>query len=258
MEIKKLTAIYFSPTGGTKALAMRIGTGIMPDAEGVDITVKASPLSFAADEAVIIAAPVFGGRIPQPVAERFEAISADNTPAVLLAVYGNRAFEDALLELRCLADERGFKPFAAAAFIARHSMANTIAAGRPDASDLEKAQEFATKVKERLDWARCAEELPTVIVPGELPLREAPKAGMHPHGSKTKCGRCGKCSAECPTQAISPETPWDTDKTRCIGCMRCVAICPHYSRSLGKVASLAVLAMLKGCASARREPELFI
>ena len=116
MEIKKASALYFSPTGGTKKIAERIAACAYESYEYLDVTVQAAEQSFGPDELVVLAVPVYGGRVPWPVSERLAHVTAQGTPAVIVAVYGNRAFEDALLELRTMAEERGFRVMAAAAF----------------------------------------------------------------------------------------------------------------------------------------------
>ena len=81
-------------------------------------------------------------------------VKGDGTPAVLVVVYGNREFEDALIELRDLMVEQGFRPVAGAAFIGEHSFSNDatpIALGRPDAEDLVKARAFGEEVRTTLD-----------------------------------------------------------------------------------------------------------
>ena len=122
MNIKKSSALYFSPTGGTKKIAEHIASGLCDAAEFLDVTSSGRELAFGPEDFVVIAVPVFGGRVPSPTAERLSHVRAEGTPAAIVAVYGNRAYEDALLELRGLAEERGFKVMAAAAFIARHSI----------------------------------------------------------------------------------------------------------------------------------------
>lgn len=141
MNIKKSSALYFSPTGGTKKIAEHIASGLCDAAEFLDVTSSGRELAFGPEDFVVIAVPVFGGRVPSPTAERLSHVRAEGTPAAIVAVYGNRAYEDALLELRGLAEERGFKVMAAAAFIARHSIAPEFGAGRPDAADFLKMDE---------------------------------------------------------------------------------------------------------------------
>ena len=61
--------------------------------------------------------------------------------AVAVVVYGNRDYDDALLELRDWCVAHGFVPVAGAAFIGEHSYSRPdrpIAGGRPDNPDLHK------------------------------------------------------------------------------------------------------------------------
>ena len=258
MEIKKAYSLSFSPTGGTKKISEHIAAGVCERSEFLEITVKAPELEFGADDFVVISVPVFGGRVPSPVAERLSHVKAHSTPAAIVAVYGNRAFEDALLELRGMAEERGFKVMAAAAFIARHSIAPEFGAGRPDAADYLKMDEFVRRIRERLSFVASADSLPTAIVPGNREFRKYDGVPLHPSASRIKCGKCGKCAAECPVGAILASDPTKTDKDKCITCMRCVTVCPHYARSLNPVMLTAAKAGLKKACSGRKEPEIFI
>ena len=254
MDIKTASALYFSPTGGTKKIAERIAERACESADFLDVTVRAQELDFGPEDFVVIAIPVFGGRVPWPFAERLALVRAQGTPAAIVAVYGNRAFDDALLELRGMAEKRGFKVMAGAAFIARHSIVPEYGEGRPDAEDIRKIDEFARRIRERLDWAASAESLPTAVVPGNLEFRKYDGVPMHPSASRTKCVKCGKCAAECPVGAIPAAEPDKTDKDKCITCMRCVAVCPQFARSLGAIAqSGAKLSLRKSCAT-RKEP----
>lgn len=257
MEIKKASALYFSPTGGTKKIAERIAACAYESYEYLDVTVQAAEQSFGPDELVVLAVPVYGGRVPWPVSERLAHVTAQGTPAVIVAVYGNRAFEDALLELRTMAEERGFRVMAAAAFIARHSIVPEFGAGRPDAEDMRKIDDFAQRVRDRLDYV-SPESLPTAIVPGNREYRKYDGVPMHPAVSKSSCVRCGRCAAECPVGAISRTGPTKTDNDKCITCMRCVAVCPQFARSLGKVKLAAAKLSLKKVCEERREPEIFM
>ena len=118
--------------------------------------------------------------------ERLRGITAHGTPAVVVAVYGNRAYEDALLELCDAAAERGFRVIAAGAFIARHSIVPDIAAGRPDSADFAALERFAAAVREKLAAAPAAEALSAVTPPGSRPYREFGGVPMHPSAPKVK------------------------------------------------------------------------
>ena len=128
MNIPSITLIYFSPTGTTKTIVEEIAHGIHAErVEVIDCTkpsIRAEkPLTFR-DELVILGAPVYSGRIPTEAADYFKTLSAQKTPAVLVAVYGNRAYEDALKELHDIAINAGFLPVAGGAFIGEHSFSS--------------------------------------------------------------------------------------------------------------------------------------
>lgn len=257
MDIARIYALYFSPAGSTKKLAERLAAAIGGSAGPLDVTSRAQELEFGPEELVVIAVPVYGGRVPWPAAERLSHVTARSTPAVIAVVYGNRAYEDALLELRTLAESRGFKVMAAAALVARHSIVPEIAEGRPDAEDLKQADEFAARVRQRLDYVASAESLPTAIVPGNREYRKYDGVPMHPSAGRD-CVKCGRCAQECPTGAIPLSDPSKTDESRCITCMRCVAVCPQFARSLGKLKLAAAKLSLKKSCAGRREPEFFM
>jgi flavodoxin len=154
MEIKKIKLIYFSPTGTTQNILKNIAQGIaVKDVEHIDLTLpKGAKLSIPpfSDELVIIGAPVYGGRLPVEAIKRFQQLKANKTLAIVIVVYGNREFEDALLELKNLAIKLGFNPVAGGAFIGEHSFATKdvpIANGRPDRRDVQKAMDFGVKIK---------------------------------------------------------------------------------------------------------------
>lgn len=92
-------------------------------------------MDFGPDDLVLFGVPVYGGRIPSPAVQTLRRMQGSRTPAVLVAAYGNREYDDALLELADIAAANGFIPFAAAALIAEHSIMHSVAAGRPDAQD---------------------------------------------------------------------------------------------------------------------------
>ena len=52
---------------------------------------------------------------------RLREIRGEGTPAIVLAVYGNRSFGTAVAELASFVAERGFVPVAAGAFVGEHS-----------------------------------------------------------------------------------------------------------------------------------------
>ncbi len=219
---------YFSPTGGTKKtagiLASALSTCVVPHELG-----SKYPLGSAKADVVLIAAPVYGGRIPAPVAEKVQRLAGAGKQAITLVVYGNRAYEDALLELNDCARAAGFSILASGAFVAEHSFYRAVAAGRPDAQDAAELQDFAADILAKI--ARAGEPSP-VVVPGNSPYKAAMSLPVTPLFLPA-CGGCGKCVHLCPTGAISRvEGELVTDAGKCILCMACVAACPRKARIL--------------------------
>lgn len=50
--------------------------------------------------------PVYAGRVPALTVERLKGIKTSGVKCVIVAVYGNRAYEDALVEMQDVATER--------------------------------------------------------------------------------------------------------------------------------------------------------
>lgn len=95
----KMEVYYFSPTGGTKKVSDIFAAAVGKDAEWHDLGDKQTPTEQPQGELVIVAAPVFAGRIPSVVREKIKTLAGKGKKAVAIAVYGNRAYEDALLEM---------------------------------------------------------------------------------------------------------------------------------------------------------------
>lgn len=265
MDIDRTTLLFFSPTHTTGKIVAAIARGVgAAESEHVDLTPPGATRHPAAVTGglAIIGAPVYGGRLPDEAVSRLRQYSGNGTPAVIVAVYGNRAYEDALLELRDLAREIGFVPVAAGAFIGEHSYsgsATPIAAGRPDAADLHLAEEFGTAVREKLHRLGPAAELPLLPVPGNFPYKEWPGlAGIAPVTRDANCVRCGVCVAACPTAAITLGETATTDADRCIKCCACVKSCAPGARVMDNPRLKQVAEMLSANCRERKEPETFL
>ena len=245
---------HFSPTGHTVKAARAIAQGAGCPVQEVDLSKPVSPETLGPDEILLAAVPVFGGRGPAAALERLSALKGSGQPAVTVAIYGNRAFDDALLELKDALEANGFQVVAAGAFAAEHSIARSIATGRPDAHDLEIAGNFGAGVMKKL----AGEESAFVQVPGDSAYRgKAGGALPHPAAGEA-CVSCGICAKSCPLGAIPLENPAETDDSKCISCMRCISVCPTNARSLPEDVLAAVERMLKKAASEPKQPELFL
>lgn len=250
----KLHEIIFSPTGGTKAVADALAGGFGCAADLIDLCdprIDASSAAIAPEDVCIIAVPSFGGRVPALAVNRLSQLRGNGARAVLVAVYGNREFEDTLLELKDAASAAGFVPFAAVSAIAEHSIARQFAAGRPDADDKAELAAFAERIAEALA------NPPALQVPGNFPYKEFKGSSAKPLASDD-CTRCGLCAESCPASAIPAESPDQTDAALCISCMRCISICPVGARGLDPAMMSGIGQMLSKVASGRKENRLFL
>ena len=245
--------ITFSPTGGTKRTADILASAIADQWNHIDLLRPISKISLTADDICLIAVPSFGGRIPTTTAERLANIHANGARAILVCVYGNRAYEDTLSELQDVLTDCGFECVAAVAAIAEHSIIREFGAGRPDADDCAELTAFAEKIKERLEY-------PTdkpLIVPGEHGTYKPFKNTPFVPAKTDDCVNCGTCAEACPTQAIG-DTPDKIDPERCIKCMRCVAVCSTGARKLDEKIFAALRERLAAVCGTRKENELFL
>ena len=128
MKIDSVKLAYFSPTGTTKAVLHGIALGINPSKmELIDVTTpqaRQEPLKTAEHELLVVGVPVYMGRVPALLNEWLNAIDAQDTPTVCVVVYGNRAYENALLELKDTVTKSGCIPIAGAAYIGEHSFSD--------------------------------------------------------------------------------------------------------------------------------------
>lgn len=252
----KLYEICFSPTGGTKQAANRLAKGLSEEILPVDLTDSSmdfSAVSISAEDAALIAVPSYGGRVPEPAVKRLGALKGNGAKAVLVCVYGNRAYEDTLIELADAAKEAGFQVIAAVSAVAEHSIVRQIAAGRPDSQDEAQLTEFAAKIRAKLESGSTKEP----ALPGNRPYKKRGGSGMVPKPDMN-CTSCGLCARKCPVQAIDRMDPKKVDEAACISCMRCVSVCPQNARSADPVKLEAVHAMLNKVCGGRKEGELFL
>ena len=128
----QVTAVSFSPTGTSKTGAEAIARAIDPDAGSFDLTRYDAPLpaAFGADALVVFGAPVYAGRLYEGFAARLAKMKGSGTPCIVTVTYGNRHYDDALLEMEDIVREAGFVPFAAAALVAQHTYGEFRLAGR--------------------------------------------------------------------------------------------------------------------------------
>jgi len=266
MDFKNTSLVYFSPTKTTQTILEEIAKGIgKDDIAVIDITkpeIRSQPAPAFKNDLVLIGAPVYGGRLPKDAADYFKTIKASGSLAVLVVVYGNREFGDALLELKNLAVDCGFAPVAGAVFIGEHSFSNDefkIAHNRPDKDDLEKAFSFGQQIGQLLTSSENPEKLPQIEVPGNFPYKDGMSLASFQFIDVTDdCDGCGICITACPKNAIDESNHYLTIDENCIFCCACIKACPLQARILkqGPIREKSK-ALSENCVQ-RKEPQTFI
>lgn len=252
----KLYNIVFSPTGGTQKVATLLTDALKGKAIYVDLADSKQnfhDVQLTQEDVAIISVPSYAGRVPAVVIDRLSCINGHNARTILVCAYGNRSYEDTLVELEDTAKQSGFKVIAAISAVVEHSIAHQFATGRPDEQDSQQLAAFAKQIQDKLSTRDISEP----DIPGNRPYKKGGVISMVPMPTK-ECAKCGICAAKCPVQAIDNENPKKVREIVCISCMRCVSICPHAARKINPVALSAVCLKLKKVCSDRKNYELFI
>lgn len=273
-------AVYFSATGGTRQIVRAVAHRLAQQAGAaekiVDFTLpqaRKTPLeAFGPGDLVVFGTPVYAGRVPNLLLPFVASVRGHGAKAVPVVCYGNRSFDDALMELCLTLEAGGFETVAAGAFVCQHSFSQTQAAGRPDVSDRTIASGFADLVWQKLcsgaSTGECAGKI-SAKVPGSNPVgpyytpRDRQGNPIHilkvtPKTDLSACLHCGKCARLCPLGSIDPEAP-DQMRGKCMKCNRCVKSCPHGAKFFDDAAYLYHKTELEALYSwPRREPDVFL
>ena len=263
VKMNKIYEIHFSPTGGTGRVS-KIFTEALCGCLGVNsvsinlldaVRSGADLPAFEDGDICVVSVPSFAGRVPLPAVEILSKANGRSARTVLNVVYGNRAIDDTLLELRDLLEAAGFVCTAAMETVAEHSIFRQFGTGRPDADDEAELKDFARKTAELLK--KDCIGAGRLQVPGNYPYRERKPVSTIPQGNDS-CSACGLCAAECPVQAIPEDNPKATDSQRCFGCMRCVSVCPLAARDIPKELREKMLPHMSQVCSGRKTNKLYM
>lgn len=258
-----LKLLYFSPTDGTKKIIRSIANAISSDYEEFDITLpqnRIADLTFTNHDLVIIGMPTYAGRIPKLLHPYLDKISACHTLGVFVSTYGNREYEDALLEQYDLFTQKGFIGLGAATFLAEHSYTNQLATNRPDQDDLKISSDFGIAIANRLREIHTVSDLQALSLPGNRPyiVKNVTMPPMAPE-TNDNCIACGTCANYCPTAAIDFSDYKMADPFKCIKCNSCVKKCPTHAKAITHEAYKNMRNMLiTHFATPHKKPELFL
>lgn len=258
MHFTHVREIYFSPTGTTKTIVQAIAK--IFDGDHIDVNLLRHPLrddvKISEYEMAVIGMPVFAGRIPSVCVEALSRFKAHGSPAIVCVAFGNRAYDDALLELQGLAEKSGFVVIGSGAFVAQHSLFPDVARGRPDAADRKHIELFAEACKKKLE-EDFTDGSRRVTPKGKTPYTAYKNLPMTP-STNAECTNCGACAAICPVNAINADKPSQTDTKKCITCVACVAACPVKARRFSGALYWVGGKIFGLMCSGRKEPETFL
>jgi NAD-dependent dihydropyrimidine dehydrogenase PreA subunit/flavodoxin len=271
---RKISTLYFSATGTTEKIVTGIAKRIAEN-YGEAITVnhmdftlpeaREKELSFDEDTLVIAGVPVYAGRVPNVLLKFLNRISGNGATAVAVVLYGNRDYDDALIEFKHILEADGFNVIAGGAFIGEHSFSTTLAGNRPDRQDMAAAADFADKIYDKI---KRPGKISSAVVKGNIPYRDYYRP-RDPKGNpvnilkvtpKTNgdCTDCRLCAEVCPMGSIDSE---DVSKITgiCIKCGACIKKCPVGAKYFDDENYLRHKHELEAAFTGRRrEPECFV
>ncbi|WP_129600161.1 EFR1 family ferrodoxin [Anaerophilus nitritogenes] len=270
---KRINTMYFSATDTTKKVVLGIGNKVLErmgnqdHLNNIDFTlpkVRETTVSFTEEDVVIVGVPVYAGRVPNVLLKYLNTIEGNGALAVAVVLYGNRNYDDALIELKDILESNGFNVMGGAAFVGEHSFSKTLAKNRPDQQDMDIVNKFADEIYKKIATQSPIE---SVIVKGNTPYRKyympRDRSGTPVDIRKVKpktnnnCKNCKICVEVCPMGSIDFE---DVSKFNgiCIKCGACIKKCPSNAKYYDDEDYLRHKYELEEEYASRKTPELFI
>lgn len=263
----KIYGVFFSPTHGTRRVVETMAQTIKTELDAdkltlFDLTLPNGRLGntphFDRNDVLVLGLPVYGGRIPKLVRPWLAELRSEGTKTIIVGVYGNRDYEDILLEMEDTLIQNGFIVVAASAFIGEHSMSRRLGAERPDADDIAQVLDFASKAATRIKVAQNTTNTESVVVAGNRPYREDMQDMPLVPVTTEACYRCMICVMHCPSGAISMDDPRETNAAKCILCCACIKGCPVEAKLFDAKPIQDIVNKLEENFMIRREPEIFL
>ena len=260
-KIKKITLVFFSPTGNTKAIVEAVGNRLAEKlgllVEQDDFTLPAAHTAvrtYSAADLVVFGVPTYAGRIPNKVLPFVQTLFKGNgAQAAAVVTFGNRSFDNSLSELHDELEKNGFSVLGAAAVVCHHAFAE-VGIDRPNTADMEALAAFTDSVAEKLQketgllqssiTVRRNEALTAYYVPLGLDGKPVNFLKAKPATDTEKCDNCGVCAALCPMAAIDKNDVTSVPGT-CIKCQSCVFHCHTKAKYFDNELFLSHKAMLE-------------
>lgn len=113
---------------------------------------------------MIFGTPVYAGRVPNKVLPMIQGLFQGNDAfAVPVVTFGNRNYDNALIELRNGLENNHFHTIAAGAFVAQHAFTDQLAMMRPGKSDQEEIRGFAKRIVTIIEMIQTLGEIPKPV-----------------------------------------------------------------------------------------------
>ncbi len=256
MKLNKAIAVYFSPTGNSRKCALATAGVVGRNIEEIDLTKPVSfneSMKFDINDFIVFSAPVYGGRLFKGFAEKLSKLNGNFAKCIGIVTYGNRDYDDALLEMKNILIERNFIPLGFGAIVGRHTYGQ-IQVDRPNNADLENCRVLAKGVLEKIEKGIFS--IPDVK--GNFPYKDGGNGGSFYPQTEDTCKKCGLCAKSCPQGAISFDDFKTIDTNKCISCFRCIRICPFGSKVIKTKEYIEFADMFSKKLSVPKEDEIFV
>lgn len=275
MRPRNVWAVYFSATGTTEVAVKTVAAAAAEELgcpwQAVSFTLpdeRQEKLQFCTGDLVILGTPVYAGRVPNVLLPFLtQKVIGNGALAVPVVLYGNRNYDDALMELSNILQENHFACVAGAAFVGEHAFSTVLASGRPDMVDRQLMEGFGQAVGRKVRRLPFTPEEP-VAVGGCEPIRPYYKPRdregnfinilkVKPVTDMDKCSGCGLCARRCPMGSIDADNLAEVAGI-CIKCCACVKGCPTGAKYFTDEGYLYHQHELEEMYVRRAQPEMFL
>lgn len=246
MKITSIKGVFFSGTGNTAKIVATLATKLSDlfEVENQLLCInhpaaRKSIIPCSETELVIVATPVYDGRVPEFLLPYLNSnLVGNNTLVIPVCCYGNRGVDDALVELRNILETRGFRSVGAAAVVGQHVFTHNLGTSRPGVKDKRVIEDLAVQLKKKIDDLDAIPEYPIDVV-GNDPVGpyNTPRdrygypiniSKVRPKTSKDHLDTAKNMIKLCPVGAIAPDGVQIPGP--CMRCGVCIKLSPRGAR----------------------------